>query len=212
MDKLPTRPAQLTQHMGFQKKTAVLILLKTLMRNLGIASDRHCIWAFIGLGWVHPGESDIENPRGLDISHQMEMWLEKESWPDANDFVGDTRQLWGLGLSMNPKREMMVSLAEELDERHGKSKHTSATYVDILSRTCYTKPEKKSKKATQKKPTTKKALPKKKAAQRRSHQRRQHKRGPQQRRPLPRSQHQRSPLPRSHHQRREYQPRAANSN
>ena len=65
------------------------------------------------LGWVHPGEASIENPQANDISQQVEMWLEQENWPDANDFVGDTRQLWGNGLAMNPVRKSMVALAEE---------------------------------------------------------------------------------------------------
>ena len=108
---LPESNAQMTSYFGIQKKSSGLILLKTLFLNLGIATDRHCIWGFIGLDWVHPGEGSLKNPPGLSISQQMEMWMEPEHWADINNLVASIRQMWGIGKAENPIRAAMSQLA-----------------------------------------------------------------------------------------------------
>lgn len=61
--------------------------------------------------------SQLSSPPSLDISQQIEMmWLDSEFWADVNDYVGDTRQLWGVGQKDSPMRQHMLQIAKQCDE------------------------------------------------------------------------------------------------
>ena len=68
---------------------------------------------------MHPGEADIDNPDPLNISHQVEMWLEEKYWAEVNDIIGSIRQLCNKGSA-----EEMLAVAKSLDEKNSCKDYT----------------------------------------------------------------------------------------